>query len=169
MDKNIFLIGMPGAGKSYWGKKIATATHKDFFDLDIEIENREQKSIVQIFREHGEKYFRQKESEILKTFEERKNIVLATGGGTPCFYDNMNWLKKNGMTIWIDEPIDLLRNRLLKEKSIRPLIHHVDEIDLTHFLKHTLEERIPFFSKATIHLKSPVNLVDDILNKIKDV
>ena len=127
---------MPGAGKSFWGKKIASALYKDFFDLDMEIEKQEQKSILQIFRDEGEKYFRQKESEILKSFVDRKNFVLATGGGTPCFFENAEWMKKIGLTIWIDEPVIVLVQRLKTEKSQRPLIRDLGENELSHFLKH---------------------------------
>ena len=158
MDKNIFLIGMPGAGKTFWGKKIATALHKDFFDLDLEI-----------FRDDGEKFFREKESEVLRTFEQKQNLVLATGGGTPCFFENAEWMKKNGLTIWIDEPVSVLVQRLKTEKSQRPLIRGLGENELSHFLKHQLEERKPFFLKADYQIQSPVNLVEDILNKINNV
>ena len=169
MDKNIFLIGMPGAGKTFWGKKIATALHKDFFDLDFEIEKQEQQSILEIFRDDGEKFFREKESEVLRTFEQKQNLVLATGGGTPCFFENAEWMKKNGLTIWIDEPVSVLKQRLKTEKSQRPLIRGLGENELSHFLKHQLEERKPFFLKADYQIQSPVNLVEDILNKINNV
>ncbi len=168
-DKNIFLIGMTGAGKTFWGKKIATALHKDFFDLDGEIESREQKTILQIFLDHGEKYFRQKESDILRTFETKQNFVLATGGGTPCFFDNLSWLNKNGMTVWIDEPAHVLAERLIHEKNHRPLIRDLEFSELLHFLQVKMEERISYYSKADIYIKSPENLSEDILKKIEHV
>ncbi len=165
-NKNIFLIGMTGAGKTFWGKKIATALHKEFFDLDEEIERKEQKTIVQIFLDHGEKFFRQKEAEILKSFKKKKGIVLATGGGTPCFFGNLTWLNKNGVTIWIDEPANILVDRLMHEKNHRPLIRDFESNELMHFLEKKMEERNPCFSKAAFHLESPVHLLEDILKKI---
>ncbi len=168
-DKNIFLIGMTGAGKTFWGKKIATALHKDFFDLDEEIESREQKTILQIFLDHGEKYFRLKESNILKTFEKKQNFVLATGGGTPCFFDNLSWLNKSGLTVWIDEPAFILAERLIHEKNHRPLIRDFESDELLNFLQLKMEERNSYFSKADLHLESPKHLFEDVLKKIEHV
>ncbi len=167
--KNIFLIGMTGAGKTFWGKKIAAALEKDFFDLDGEIESKEQKTILQIFLHHGEKYFRQKESDILRTFETKQNFVLATGGGTPCFFDNLSWLNKNGLTVWIHEPAFILAERLIHEKNHRPLIRDFDSDELLNFLQIKMEERNSCFSKAVVHIESPVHLIEDILKKINYV
>lgn len=168
-DKNIFLIGMTGSGKTFWGKKIAAALQKEFFDLDREIESREQKTILQIFQDQGEEFFRQKEADILRTFEKKQGIVLATGGGTPCFFDNLTWLNKNGMTVWIDEPAPVLAERLFYEKEHRPLIRNFNSDELLDFLQDKIKERNPYFSKADVHLISPQHLIEDILKKIKHV
>lgn len=168
-DKNIFLVGMPGSGKTFWGKKIATALRKDFFDLDHEIENHEQKTILQIFLDNGEEYFRQKEAAILRTFEKKQGFVLATGGGTPCFFDNVTWLNKNGLTVWINEPAPVLAERLFYEKENRPLIRNFNSDELVDFLQGKIKERYPCFSKANVHLESPQHLLEDILKKIEHV
>ena len=92
-------------------------------------------------------------------FAEKKSFVLATGGGTPCFHENMQWMNKHGVTIWIDEPIEVLAERLIKEKDHRPLIKSLSDDELHNFLSKKLTERTPFYSQATYHLKG---------NKISD-
>src|SRR3954463_10365891 len=117
MDKNIqedrlnqlnlrpvFLIGLMGSGKTFWAHKLSAILNIPAFDLDTEIEKAESKTIAEIFVEKGEAYFRKKENEILKNFSDNKNFILSTGGGTPCFHDNIDWMNVQGITIWIDEP-----------------------------------------------------------------
>lgn len=168
-QKNIFLLGMSGVGKTFWGKRIAHGLDMEFYDLDEVIEEREGKKILQIFLDNGEKYFREKESEVLKSFDNGKTIVLATGGGTPCFFDNLNWLNTHGLTIWLDEPVDRLAERLVLESDNRPLIRGMQVAELSAFLAFKLEQRKPCFSKSAIHIQSPGNLEKDILQKLENV
>ena len=149
----IFLLGMMGTGKSYWKQLLAKQLKTSGYDLDFIIEAQEEKSISEIFNEDGEKYFRETEAKLLRWFAEKKIFVLATGGGTPCFHENMKWMNEQGITIWIDEPIEVLTERLLKEKSHRPLISHLDEAGIIKFLTNKYIERKPYYSKATHHLK----------------
>lgn len=144
----IFLIGMMGSGKSYWSRVLAKKLKTGGYDLDFLIESHEEKSISEIFAEDGEAYFRKSEGKILRWFGEKKTFVLATGGGTPCFDDNMDWMNKQGITIWIDEPVSTLVERLLPEKEHRPLIRSLSEPELAQFLTDKLNEREPFYSKA---------------------
>ena len=109
----IFLIGMMGSGKSYWTKYLSKKIKTGGYDLDFIIESNEEKTIAEIFAEDGEDYFRQQEAKILRWFKEKKTFVLATGGGTPCFSENIKWMNQQGLTIWIDEPIEELVKRLL--------------------------------------------------------
>lgn len=155
----IFLIGMMGSGKSYWCKKLANKIKSGAYDLDYLIETMEEQTIAEIFAEHSEEYFRKAEAKMLRWFAEKKSFVLATGGGTPCFHENMQWMNKHGVTIWIDEPIEVLAERLIKEKDHRPLIKSLSDNELHNFLSKKLEERTPFYSQATYHLKG---------NKISD-
>ncbi|MDP1844631.1 MAG: shikimate kinase [Sediminibacterium sp.] len=149
----IFLIGMMGSGKSYWKQELAKLCKTGGYDLDFIIEAEEEKTIAEIFEENGEPYFRKSEAKLLRWFGEKKAFVLATGGGTPCFHDNMNWMNQQGTTIWIDEPLDTLVSRLLPEKSHRPLIAHLNDMQLYHFLENKLAERRAFYSQSTHHLQ----------------
>ena len=144
-----------GSGKSYWGKAIATMIGYSFVDLDELLIQEEGKSINQIFDENGEKYFRDKETEILNTsFLLKDKFVMATGGGLPCFNNNLETLNKQGITIWINEPVEILCQRLLKEKDHRPLIKNLTNEALKTFLENKLTERTPYYSQASFTLTS---------------
>lgn len=152
--EKIFLIGMMGSGKSYWTKKIAKWIKSAGYDLDDLIEMNEEKTISEIFSEEGEDYFRKAEAKILRWFKEKKKYALATGGGTPCFMDNMAWMKKEGIVIWLDESVDVLVKRLAAEKSHRPLIAHLNDEQLAQFLQDKLVERHAFYQQANYRVSS---------------
>ena len=152
--EKIFLVGMMGSGKSHWTKKIAKWIKSGGYDLDDLIEMNEEKTIAEIFTEEGEEQFRKTEAKILRWFKEKKKYVLATGGGTPCFQDNMAWMKKEGIVIWLDESVDILVKRLVEEKAHRPLIADLSEQDLTKFIKDKLVERHAFYSQANYRLST---------------
>lgn len=149
----LFLIGMMGSGKSYWTKRLSKKLKLGGYDLDFLIESQEEKTIAEIFAADGEDYFRKSEAKILRWFGEKKSFVLATGGGTPCFNDNMAWMNQQGITVWIDEPIGLLAERLQPEKDHRPLIKHLSDEELEAFLANKLKERYPFYKQAACHLR----------------
>lgn len=155
----IFLIGMMGTGKTYWCKKLAKKLKVGGYDLDFLIESHEEKSIAEIFAEDGEAYFRRAESKILHWFKEKKSFVLATGGGTPCFHENMQWMNEQGITVWIDEPVEVLVARLQPEKEHRPLIKNLSDAELKQFLTEKLVQRFPFYHQATYHLQG--NAISD--------
>jgi len=160
----IFLIGLMGSGKSYWGKKLGKKLKTGAYDLDYLVETNEEKTISEIFAEDGEEYFRKSEAKILRWFAQKKAYVLSTGGGTPCFHDNMAWMNKQGLTIWLDEPVDVLVERLKPEKSHRPLLKNLDGSQLHDFLTAKRLERMPFYSQAQYHLKG--NITDSSFTKI---
>jgi shikimate kinase len=149
----IFLVGLMGSGKSYWTKQLAKKYKTSGYDLDDLIEEKEEKTIAQIFTEDGEAYFRKVESTVLKWFAEKKTYVLATGGGAPCFFDNMAWMNKQGVTIWLDEPLPVIGARLAPEKDHRPLIAKLSDSELIAFLKKQRADRLPFYSAAQIHMQ----------------
>ena len=149
----IFLIGLMGSGKSYWTKQLAKKYKTGGYDLDYLIEVKEEKAIAELFTEDGEAYFRKVESAVLKWFEQKKTYVLATGGGAPCFFDNMAWMNKQGITIWLDEPLPVIADRLAPEKAHRPLIAKLSDTELLSFLEKQRVERLPFYSAAHIHLQ----------------
>lgn len=149
----LFLVGMMGSGKSYWTKFLSKKLKLGGYDLDYLIESNEEKTIAEIFQEDGEDYFRKQEAKLLRWFKEKKSFVLGTGGGTPCYNDNMDWMNKNGITIFIDPPIEQLVQRLLPEKSHRPLISNLSDEELFQFLTKKRLERLSFYNLANIKLE----------------
>jgi shikimate kinase len=151
----IFLIGFMGSGKTYWGKLWAMQTGMPFFDLDEVIEQQEHKTIAEIFEQNGEAYFRQKETDTLKTFSGKKNCIIACGGGTPCFNNNMQWMNEHGTTVYLAAtPVDIIK-RVINEQAKRPLIKNIHPAELKIFIEQKLKEREPFYTTAKIIL--PVN------------
>jgi shikimate kinase len=148
----IFLIGMMGAGKSYWAQKMAKWNKCVGYDLDALIEMNEEKTIAEIFNEDGEDYFRKTEAKILRWFKEKKKFIIATGGGTPCFQDNMQWMKKEGIVIWLDESVEVLVKRVSPEKNQRPLIAHLNDTEIAAFIEDKLVERHAFYAQANYRL-----------------
>ncbi len=144
----IFLIGFMGSGKTHWGKIWADGLQYHFYDLDEVIEKKESRSVADIFSESGEDYFRDKETEALQTLTHPDNYVIACGGGTPCFNDNLQWMNANGTTIYLQSSAEELTQRLLKEKATRPLIKHIDDNDLFLFVEKKLHERETFYLQA---------------------
>ncbi|MDQ6813974.1 MAG: shikimate kinase [Bacteroidota bacterium] len=152
IQPKIFLIGMMGSGKTYWAEKLKKRIKVPAYDLDALIEMMEERSIKEIFEEDGEEYFRKAEAKMLRLFAEKKQFILSVGGGTACYNDNMKWMNKQGVTIWIDEPVDVLSERLAKEKSHRPLIKDLDDKGLTEFLEKLFEERSAFYDQSAYRL-----------------
>lgn len=150
--EKFFLVGMMGSGKTHWTQKMAKWIKAGGYDLDELIEMHEEKTVAEIFNEEGEDYFRKTEAKLLRWFKEKKKYVLATGGGTPCFHDNMSWMKKEGIVIWLDEPVEVLVQRLIAEKDTRPLIASMNTEEMLQFLSKTVEARQAFYAQANFRL-----------------
>jgi shikimate kinase len=165
----IFLVGLMGCGKSYYAKLLSSKLKIGGYDLDFLIESNEEKTISEIFEEDGEEYFRKKEAEILRWFAEKKDFVAATGGGTPCFHNNMQWMNDQGITIWINEPVDVLVDRLKTEKDHRPLISGLTDSKLKFFLKNQFKIRMEFYNKASIIISSISTSDTSLIKQIKDI
>jgi shikimate kinase len=163
----IFLIGMMGSGKSYWMDKLGRRLKLPRYDLDSMIESAENRTIQQIFNESGEAHFRKMESIVLRWFGNKDEFIVATGGGTPCFFDNMDWMNSEGITIWLDEGIDLLVERLLPEKDHRPLISQLDQKDLKSYLEKKRAEREIFYSKSKFTLSGDAISEQKLLSLIQ--
>ena len=150
----IFLIGMPGSGKSTLGRRIAKEMLLTFVDLDKEIEKREGKSVQQIFAENGEDYFRQVESrELSEWAASAKSFVMATGGGTPCFYDGINVINQSGLSIYLQVSINTLLSRL-ESKTDRPLLNATDIDEKRQKLSSLLDKRTQYYQQASITVKN---------------
>lgn len=138
-----------GSGKSYVGSRLADLLGYTFIDLDDKIEEITKKNIAQTFEEDGEDYFRTIEKETLQSLNNHDKIVIACGGGTPCFYNNMEWMKNNGKTIYLAIAPSILAQRLDNEKEHRPLIKNLsDKGELLDFIEQKLSEREAFYQKA---------------------
>ncbi|MGB3073971.1 MAG: shikimate kinase [Chitinophagales bacterium] len=147
---NIFLIGFMGSGKSTVGKQLAYLLQYDFIDLDEYLQKQEGATITQLFEEKGESYFREQESQYLKSFHASEKLVLSTGGGAPCFFDNMKWMNENGTTVYLKAVPKLLADRLKKEKDHRPLLRGKSNDEVIDFINQKLGEREKFYLSAKI-------------------
>jgi len=122
MNQRFFLIGLPGSGKSTYGKQLADDLGYLFLDLDQEIVKSEKRVITDIFSRDGETKFREIEKHYLnEMIQSHSTFVMATGGGTPCFYDNLDVMKTHGFTVFIDTPMEIIKERLKNDQS-RPLM-----------------------------------------------
>ena len=164
----IFLIGMMGSGKSYCAQRIAKKLKLRAYDLDNLIEMTEDLTISEIFEEEGEAYFRKLEATVLRWFGEKKSFVVATGGGTPCFHNNIEWMNENGITIWLNESVDVLVERLKPEKGHRPLISELSDDELGAFLTKKLAERAPFYNQAKHAVAYSAMKEKDFIKLIED-
>lgn len=137
-----------GCGKSFLGQQLAKKLAVDFIDLDTYFVEKEGISINECFEKWGEATFRTKESQLLKNIDITKRQVVSTGGGTPCFFDNMDWMNRNGVTFFLNASIDLLAQRLEKEKVNRPLIKNLTTSQLYDFIAQKNTDRLPYYTQA---------------------
>ena len=159
----IYLIGFMGSGKTTIGKPLAAKLGYQFIDQDDVIEKRYKMSISEVFATVGEPKFRETEREVLAELSQLENAVIATGGGCPCFFNNMEFMNLHGLTIYLKGDPKTLVNRLKDSHGTRPLIKDKNESELIQYVTEKLTERDPFYSKAK-HTVQAINLkVDDIV------
>jgi shikimate kinase len=140
-----------GSGKTHWGRLLAAKLQLAFRDLDTVIVGKEQRSVSDIFSEKGEEYFRYKEKETLEEIvREQNSFILSCGGGTPCFFNNIEFMKKSGKVVWLNTSVDVLKDRLLKERLSRPLIRDIDGADLKRYIIRKLSERRMYYQQADV-------------------
>ncbi len=148
--KNIFLIGMPSSGKSTLGKRIADALHYHFLDTDRMIVREEGRSVPEIFAQSGEAYFREAERRVLRTIQPGRSLVVSTGGGMPCHFDNMTYINETGISIFLDVPVDILHRRMVAHgQADRPLFNASDP-KLLSDLRQRCTDRSPFYTQANV-------------------
>ena len=148
--QNIFLIGYMGAGKTTIGKQIANCLDWQFIDMDLFIESRYHKTVPSLFVEKGEETFRDIERNVLQEIAQFENTVIATGGGAPCFFDNMDVMNRTGITVYLKTPVSELVQRLLVCKQERPLIKDKNREELTRYIADHLEKRETWYKRAAI-------------------
>jgi shikimate kinase len=163
----IFLVGFMGSGKTTWAKIIAGKLEIPFFDLDDLIEKRANLKINDIFDRKGEKYFRKLEAVCLRELHVMDSFILACGGGTPCFHDNMMVMNSLGITVWLNTPKEIMAARLLEEAGHRPLINGLSPERLQEFIEDKLEERLQFYNQARIIIDPTVSTPDDLIRQLQ--
>jgi len=160
----IFLVGYMCAGKTTLGKVLAESFSYDFIDLDDYIAETQDLSVPDYFNLYGEESFRKTEYSSLRELLSKENFVMATGGGTPCFFDNMNLMNEKGVTVYLKASESELLNRLKELRSDRPLVKDKNAKELVSFVHEHLEGRIPFYEES--HLTVDVDNWDvDVLSK----
>lgn len=147
-QRHIFLLGMPGSGKSKLGKKLAAHLDREFVDTDHYIEAQLEMSIQQIFREKGEGYFRKHEAAAIRDIGSRSSpLVIATGGGLPCFHQNMEWMNQQGSTVYLEVPVGILVSRIEKSGG-RPMFRDMNAEEVKSELELIFNIRMPFYRQA---------------------
>lgn len=148
---------MPSSGKSTLGRKLAKLLNYQFVDMDKLIVDKEGMSISQLFSSKGEPYFREVESRILKSFTPNEQMVIATGGGAPCFFDNMDFILLNGVSIFLNVPPQILARRIENHgKDDRPLLSGKTQLEEELSLKY--QNRLPFYSRANLTIPGEINV-----------
>lgn len=163
--KRIFLIGYMGAGKTTVGKVLAKRLGLTFIDLDHYIERRYHRTIGQLFAEKGEEAFRDIEKRMLREVAMFEDVLVSTGGGAPCFFDNMDFMNEAGTTIYLQVSVEELAKRLEVGKSSRPVLGGRSGDELRGFIASNLEKRKPFYTKASVVFDAEVLLTEkDVCN-----
>lgn len=166
------LVGLPGSGKSTLGKKLAAELALPFFDLDTVIEQKEGMPVPALFSQKGEEYFRRVEADSLRTLlKAEQSYVLATGGGAPCFFNNMESIQQEACSVYLEVSFEELAQRLFAEGiAKRPLLQGVSgQQELVPFLKEKFGYRLPYYQKAAIHFHNRAEAsIKGLVNEIQD-
>lgn len=156
---------MPSSGKSTLGKRVADALHYRFVDTDKLIVREEGRSIAEIFAESGEAYFREAERRVLRKIQPGGSLVVSTGGGMPCFHNNMTYINATGISVFLDVPVDVLVQRIMAHaQEDRPLNNPTDP-KLATVLNERHKSRLPIYSQAHVIISGPTT-EEEILRRI---
>lgn len=163
MSTKIFMIGMPGAGKTTLGRLLAEALKWRVTDIDHELERIEGKSVMEIFKEEGETYFRSAERNVLHSLAETPgNLIVATGGGAPCFHGNMKFMNTTGLTVFLDPPLAVLQKRIEQEEQ-RPLFHNTS---IREKIEQMYADRILYYHQATLRIKEDNPNIRELIKEL---
>lgn len=156
-----------GSGKTHWGRELSQKLGIPFFDLDEQVATHAGKSIEDIFESEGEEQFRMQEKHILHIItESHESFVMACGGGTPCYFNNIEYMHQSGTTIWINTPLDLLFDRLSGEKDKRPLIKKLSDEQLRAFIGKKFAGRKIYYEQADFTVDDDHLMLDTMIQKI---
>lgn len=163
----VFLIGFMGSGKTTTGKKMAVFLNYEFIDLDKKIENAQGITIAQYFEKYGEQSFRELERDTLQSSQFPEKSIIACGGATPCFFDNMEWMNKAGITVYLYLPPKILAQRLNNsQKDKRPMIRHIHDDEMLHFIAEKLQVREVFYKQAKYTVNSLKLTAEQLIHQI---
>jgi shikimate kinase len=163
----IYLIGFMGSGKTHWGHLLSEKLGLRFFDLDEQIVEQAGKPITEIFATAGEEQFRLQETEVLHTLTEtHESFIMACGGGTPCYFNNIDYMNQSGTTVWINTPLDTLFTRLVSQKSKRPLIRELTDDQLRGFISKKFADRRMYYEQATLVVDEEPVLLEKLIETI---
>jgi shikimate kinase len=152
-----------GSGKTTLGHELARRVRCRFIDMDHELEKEHQLSIPEIFNQFGEEQFRAWETELLQSFSIKSNLVVATGGGLPCFHNNMKLLNASGITIYLKLSTEVLFERLSKRRGSRPLIMNYSDSELKEYILSALIKREPYYMEARHIVDAELISVQDLI------
>jgi len=163
----IYLIGFMGSGKTHWGSQLSQKLNVPFFDMDEQIIKSEGQSINDIFEKFGEEYFRLKEKGILYAItESHPTFVMACGGGSPCYFNNIDFMNQSGTTVWLNTPMNVLFQRLLIEKDKRPLLKGLSEDQLRSFIIKKFADRKIYYEQAAVVIDDEEISLDHFIERI---
>ncbi|MFN8153331.1 MAG: shikimate kinase [Bacteroidia bacterium] len=165
----VFLTGYMGAGKTTIGRLLAKETDAAFIDLDDLIEERNNLAIPVIFELYGEDHFRNLEREALHSLKDKENLIVATGGGCPSFFDNIEWMNRHGITVYLRCHPGKIFHRIAPEKQKRPLIAGMDDVDIMEFILESIKKRLPFYVQSRITVNAdnePDQVLHELLQKL---
>ncbi len=154
-----------GCGKTTWGRKLAAHLGYEFIDLDHVLQDKVGTTIAEYFTANGEDAFRKLESSLLKETDYAENTIVSTGGGLPCFFDNLQWMNANGKTLYIKLSPKTLAERLENSKTVRPVLQGKKGDELVTFIAEKLAEREGYYLQAT----HSINGIDLSVEKMADV
>ena len=163
----IYLIGFMAAGKTHWGQQLSKKLGIPFFDLDEEIVRSEGMTINEIFGKFGEEYFRLKEKAMLQTItEEHPTFVMACGGGSPCYFNNIDQMNRAGTTVWLNTPMHILAQRLILEKDKRPLLKDLTDDQLRSYIIKKFADRKIYYEHAEVIIDDEEISLDHFIERI---
>lgn len=169
---NIYLIGYMASGKTTFGQALSDFTGRTFVDLDREIEKAHARPLHDLIAEKGFEWFRLEERDTLKRVSSLKNAVIACGGGTPCYFDNMDFMNRNGTAVWLTATPERIAERVSEALPTRPLLKDIAHENLTDHIRKHLAERTPFYEKAALsfsgeHLENASQISESVEKFIK--